>query len=343
MSLRLKRDVHHWSAWYPLRWRAENGAAMLGTYLDAADAEGRDRLSAADKVALVVGGLSARLEMVVPRVVRDRLATVMIGLLGAFGLITGLLFEWAPWATVERNAAYGTTAGLSFGPFLSPFVIVAILAFVAWLTSLVGPTWLYRSMLVATAVAGIVLEADAHFGFVGYSIWLRSTLCIFAVIVAALALIGARPRATQSATSAAGWALALYTTSVVFGSGMRGQPFTGMTDVFVFLSGDAQPLALYLGTLLTFLAALGLVIMHRRAAAAVLVLATSPWLPLVRVHTNAAAHGIFAIDLLLATPLIAGYGAAIVIAIVTHRARRTSTEGEAGIASLDAPYDLRQA
>lgn len=47
---------------YPSRWRAANGEVVLGTLLDVADAEGRDRPTAAERRTLVVDGLAHRLD-----------------------------------------------------------------------------------------------------------------------------------------------------------------------------------------------------------------------------------------------------------------------------------------
>lgn len=352
MSLLLKRDVHRWSLWYPASWRAENGAAMLGTYLDMADAEGRRRLSVSDKAALVTGGLSARLDVMVPGAIRDHVAAVMIGLLGAYGLVSGLLFEWAPWAAAERatrlegmRSALMPTGGVSFGPFMSPFVILSILAFVAWLASLIGPAGFYRMMLVVTMLAGLVLAADAHFQFFGFSIFLRSMPCLFAVIIAGLALIGARPRPLLSVVGAASWTVALIGFSATLGAWVPGHTFNGMMEVAGLLVSGPEPFAILVGVQLTLLAALALTFMKRRAIAAVLVLVTLPWAALVALRTFGLGIwvGTFGNYLLLTTALIVGYVTAVVIAIVTHRNRSAPTTNASGFAGTDAPDDLGNA
>jgi hypothetical protein len=191
MTLVLRAEFHRWSRWYPARWRHAHGAAMLGTFLDLAEAEGRERLTRSDKAALVLGGIAARADVVVPSPVRDRVATIMIGLLGTLGLVTGVCFEWAPWATRSRAEwlASSVSAALeqgavvpgSFGPFLSPFVIVSTLAVACLVTCLIGPDLVYRLCLAATVVAASVLVVLAH--LVPAMPLVRATPCLFTAIV----------------------------------------------------------------------------------------------------------------------------------------------------------------
>lgn len=43
--------------WYPKPWRLANEEAMLGALLDQADGEGRDEVTAAERTAIILGGL----------------------------------------------------------------------------------------------------------------------------------------------------------------------------------------------------------------------------------------------------------------------------------------------
>lgn len=322
MNLAMKRDFHRWSAWYPARWQEQNGAAMLGTYLDLADAEGRDRLTRSEKVAMVVGGLDARAERLVPGAVRDRLTIVMTGLLGAYGLITGLIFEWAPWTSAARANwldGYGSADPIGFGPFLSAFVIVAGLAIVAWASSLVGPVWLYRSLLVATAATGTTLAGVGHLGVLGDQPWLSSVSCAFAALIALLALPGRRPRASQSLICAGIWILAFCASTIAFGPWTPAHFFTGTVPVLEFFSGVVQPMLAYTGSVVALIVALLFALMRRSRIAAVIVLATTPWSLLLINNAGPLAGGSPTHELMLAIPLILGYVTATAFAVVLRR------------------------
>lgn len=331
MSLRLKRDVHRWSSWYPARWREQNAAAMLGTYLDLADAEGRERLTGPEKLAMVVGGLAARLDRVVPGAVRDRLATVMIGLLGAFGLSTAVIFEWAPWASEARARVLGTLGGAeptAFGPFLSAFVIVAAFAIAAWVSSLLGPAWLSRSLLGATAVAGITIGGLGHSGILGDQPWLSAPACAFAAMVALVALPVHRPRVSVSLASTGIWMAAFCMSCIAFGPWSPAHFVTGMTPVTEFFTGVVQPMLAYAGSVVALLVALALALSRRRTTAAVIVLATMPWSLITMTHAALLTGGDYAAELILLSPLIVGYATAILLAAVFRRRAEARIEIE---------------
>ena len=208
MTVQLRTEFDRWSRWYPAHWRADKGTAMLGAYLDQAEGEGRDRLTRSEKTGLIVGGIGARLDTVVPGRVRDQTATVMAALLGAFGLMAGIVMEWAPGnpgphlsgrfiggASLELAFAPGPVAQRAFGPFESPFVIVCALAVAAWLLSMIGAERAYRWILAATAVAGLAAAviAEPYFHFYGWP-WDFGLPGLFVAVVALMALAGGRPR-----------------------------------------------------------------------------------------------------------------------------------------------------
>lgn len=188
---------------------------MRGVYLDQAESEGRDRLTRSEKAGLVVGGVGARVDLVVPAAVRDMAATVMVSLLGAFGLIAGIVMEWAPGnpgphlsghiiasTGVAVDFAPGPPEPRAFGPFVSPFVIVCALAVAAWVFSLAGPERLYRWALGATVIAGLAAAAiaepySASYGW-PYDFGLPG---LFVATVGLIALSAARPRAAWRVTA----------------------------------------------------------------------------------------------------------------------------------------------
>ncbi|QDZ14447.1 hypothetical protein [Humibacter ginsenosidimutans] len=291
MSLTLRAEFHRWSRWYPRRFRERNDSAMLGTYLDVADATGRQRLTASDKAAMVVGGLDARLDLIAPAAVRARVATVMIGLLGAFGLVTAVCFEWVPWARGARADYLAQVAHwldvpvrqLTFGPFLSPFIIISLLALASFLACVVGPVPLYRSLLGATIVAAIVVGFMGHFG--PATMWLRALPCVFVVIVAAMAMPATRPTPRASVVSLVLWlsgmAISLVLAAAFTFAGPQWWLPTNMlpvaepTSEFFF---RVVPIFTSSATVfIALIAALALGIAKRTALSATIILSTLPW------------------------------------------------------------------
>ncbi|WP_051143219.1 hypothetical protein [Humibacter albus] len=321
MSVRLSRDFHRWSIWYPKRWCEENGAAMLGTFLDLADAEGRDRLTVLEKVGIVTGGLVARGEALVPREVQRLASSILVGLLGAFALFAGVVFEWAPWGGANRVVLEQFTQ--TFGHFLSPFVIVAGLALTAMLASVIAPDWLYRSLLGATIIASLAVMALAHWG-IGQFGFLRATPAFFACVIALLALLSAAPRRRVALISAGGWLVTFLISTAVFGPlplahVVSGYPYGTLT----FFDAVIQPALAYFGCLIALLAAALLTLIRRAKVGAVIVLVSIPF------ATLSAAHGWFGRDQIYLVVLALGYtatAAAAVVRMTRHASRATPPE-----------------
>lgn len=329
MSMRVSVEYRRWAVWYPQRWRADNGVVMLGAYLDAAEAEGREGLTAAEKFGLLTGAVTAWLDLVVPGRVRDAASTMSVALLGIYGLITGVVLEWAPWAAVKR-AAYldrlvaftHTTQPVHFGPFLSPFIFVAAIAVVAWVLSFIGPTWLYRTTLVATVIAGAACSVAAHFGW-GHFLWLRGTPAWFAAAIALIALAGARPRRLAVIEQSVVWGTLLYLTMGLSGGWRLAWVHSGTaqsSDFFLYIANIA---VVYYALIAVLLAALVLTILGRRTLAAAIVFISIPWAALQVFDdpisgTDATLLGLLGL-------LFAGYAAALIIGAITVRSERRLT------------------
>lgn len=85
-------------AWYPQRWRRENGDALMATLLDVAEGEGWNRVRLGDAVDLAVNGISARVSAVLPAVARDRAAGFAAATGLAWSLAYFLVEDWMPWS-----------------------------------------------------------------------------------------------------------------------------------------------------------------------------------------------------------------------------------------------------
>lgn len=259
---------------------------MLGAYLDQAEGEGRDRLTAAEKAALAVSGVGARIDLVVPARVRDLAASAMVAFLGAFGLIAGVLLEWAPGNPGTTVDSFEPRA---FGPFVSPFIIVCALALVSCALALVGPERVYRLVLVATVVAGLASGmSGSPLRAWGWSAQYAETGLLIA-LMALIALSAARPRLAWRVVAASGvWACALLIpllSDVGFTNFIRQYRDGSLTSAVMLFMGPIWSTPLIGGTMPVFTlliafvlaGALALALVGRRAPAAAAVLATVPW------------------------------------------------------------------
>ncbi|PYD01274.1 hypothetical protein B4U78_006800 [Microbacterium esteraromaticum] len=100
--------------WYPRPWREQNGEVLIGTALDAAEAEGRTRPAAVEILQMALHGIAER------ATVRVALATAIVALLCASAtqvvLITsiGIVAQWgAGWLPLALGALSGILQTLS--------------------------------------------------------------------------------------------------------------------------------------------------------------------------------------------------------------------------------------
>jgi hypothetical protein len=290
---------------------------MLGTFLDVAEAEGRERLTGGEKAAMVAGGLSARVEAAVPARVRTGVASILVGLLGAFGLFSGAVFEWAPWGGAARAhilAQLTAFNGQTFGPFLSPFALVAAAAIAALLACLFAPEWLYRCVLAATVIGGAAVSVMAHDGTGGFA-FLRATPPLFASVVAAFAFLAPRPQKAPVLFSGGAWLTVFVVSPALWGPLPLSHLVSGYPYGAPIFFDDVIPPALtYFGSLLTLLIAAMLIATHRARFAAIIVLASVPFALL------SAVHGWFGRDPIYLVVLGTAY--AVVIAIPVIRSTR---------------------
>ena len=107
-------DFHKMLRWYPSAWRERNSAAVVSILLDQAEALGRDRPGAADRLALALGGIWER--FVAPARL-SRGAVVALALNAAFSVFYFVFIAWGP----------GIEFAGTVGPFTNPSVIAGTL------------------------------------------------------------------------------------------------------------------------------------------------------------------------------------------------------------------------
>jgi hypothetical protein len=214
--------------WYPRPWREQNGEVLIGTALDAAEAEGRTRPAAVEILQMALHGIAER------ATVRVALVTAVAALLCAFAtqvvLITSIriVAQWgAGWLPLALGALSGILQTLSLLALLRStgrmrpgrLVPVMLTASAAWalaflaawswsvgfdradagvadtafsgaFTALLGAGWVLGAAVVASLVHELTLPLP---GAAGYAAAGAAALVCPPVIgmIAAVPLVGA--------------------------------------------------------------------------------------------------------------------------------------------------------
>ncbi|GAB2976054.1 hypothetical protein [Frigoribacterium salinisoli] len=265
MSAALERRCRRLLAAYPRSWREQHGEALLGTLLDAAEAEGRDRPGLDVGADLVVRGAAVRVDRVVLRGVRDGIASSALALGVALAATYFVLHAWAPFGQgrdVFRES-------LHFGPSMNPGVIPCGLWAVALLLTLAGRSGPARSVLLGTVPVALLLPVlgAARPEWDGPS----TTNLVVLGVTAVLAAVGSPRRLGRLGVACLGW------TAGLVGLYAYADVLTSIGDR-VLWARIATPANVGLATVPVVLLAVVLVLL-RRSATAVVVLATLvPWL-----------------------------------------------------------------
>lgn len=276
MSIRISRQVHRWSRLYPALWWARNGVAVEGTLLDRADAERRANLLPLEQLDLVLGGIRVRVDTLVDPRTRDLAAMVNTAALGVYAFVTGVLLEWAPWgSTLRASVAHGDEG--TFGPFLSPFGVVALVGLASWLLTFVGPTWLWRASLGATVVGATLLCLGIRMHLSEYPA-MHGTPTAFLAALALLALGGRRPSKGPLLAASLLWLAALAPAALFSGTSNLRDSFDGLHDAAFFFTAIAGAAPICLGALGAATAGIVLGVRGRGVEGAAILLSLSPWL-----------------------------------------------------------------
>jgi len=185
----IERAYRRVLAWFPRRWRDENGEALVATALDAAEAEGRTTPSFGELASFVA--LAARLRVSamtfeVPTTVRDRASSISVGT-GLTLVLASVAFGGLHLPTaVAANAASATSP--TFGPFSSPAVLLYGVWALAFATTIAGLPRFSRSLLLITIpVSGAVTVWSNAAGFASSP---SSTLLLLLGMLAAVGATG---------------------------------------------------------------------------------------------------------------------------------------------------------
>lgn len=169
---------------YPAGWRARNGAAALGTVLDAAEHEGRSRPTMSERIDFAGHGLAQTLLDWVPPRLRDALAQAAL----ATGFAFSVCFFWFHAREPHTLRSWSPDVYYAFGPFANPGVVVCALLIVAF--ALAFTPW--RAALRATLGTAVAVAALLPVASVIVPGWDRpsTTSILFFALLGLLALAG---------------------------------------------------------------------------------------------------------------------------------------------------------
>ena len=204
---RLEKSYRRVLRWYPGRWRRENEDAIVGTLLDVAQEERRDRPRRAEMIDLAAHGIGARITAVFSAQARDQAASFALATGVAWSLVYFLVQDWTPW-----NPRAHAVALDPFGPFNSAGVLVTALWVLAAVFVVRGRSTLARFSTLGAALLAIALIAFQASSSSAYAIVYPSPDRVTFVLLAGLGVIAAVGKPHRNWTTAAAsttWFIAL--------------------------------------------------------------------------------------------------------------------------------------
>lgn len=263
----LEADYRRLLRWYPKPWRQAHGDALIGTLMDEADAKDRFLVEPGEWRSFAAAGITARLDRIVMRNVRDTAAAIAL----ALGLATSIpQFVYASWQPSWSDAPR------SFGPFFNASPVLTVLWVIAAVAALAGKWWVGRVTLVLSAVVALSLKPVEQLIAAPHFFSLDPATVTFSVACALLATLGT-PRTGRRllGTIAAGAGLtlvALVATYVPSDTGIAGDWRFRSPMQWFYVS--EYPAALIL---LALTAAVVLGVMRHWTAAFIVLLSTVPF------------------------------------------------------------------
>lgn len=215
----LERRYRRLLAVYPKSWRAQNADALVGTLLDAADAQGRSTVRIGEAASVVGHGIGARLLAMTGNlraIQRDAVASSAVVLGTVFAVLMLMLGELGPW--VRPGSVVWRPTGSGFGEQfvdLGPFTTLHAITYLLWVAAFVavtlGATALHR-FLIKIAVAASI--------YVPFYSWMADLSAPPLVVSAVLTMTGALALAGRAGRTST-WRLTIGVgTPVVAGLGL---------------------------------------------------------------------------------------------------------------------------
>ncbi len=251
---------------YPQDWRRRNGAAIVGTALDVAEQEGRNRPTLAEWLNLSANGMGTTMAGWIPGSIRDAIAQGALGTGVAFALTFFWFHGWWPSSQAASLQQYSFV-----GPFTNPGVVICALWVLAVILSMTTRHAAARVSLALAIAIGLVLPIVNQ--------WVPawdgpSSITLFAFnVLAALAMIGT-PRSRLNVAAAAivtGIPLTIARLAVDIRPGTHDRHF--------WTSATNPEILGWLLALILIVAVASTLAGHRRVGAGIAALA-APWFPI---------------------------------------------------------------
>jgi len=179
--------------WYPASWRDVNQDVVLSTLLDVADAEGRDRPTARERLDLAANGIRTSVERGLPRSVRDRASALALGIGAAFAAVYLYFFELdgsggGSLGGEKAELVFGPDRDFGWGPFASAAAVVMLAWIFAFVAGILGGRRIMMVALAASVAAGVVVVAG---GEADWAVLRPAATTLFVLAgLAAVAVIG---------------------------------------------------------------------------------------------------------------------------------------------------------
>ncbi|QNE35857.1 hypothetical protein [Leifsonia shinshuensis] len=256
--------------WYPQSWRRRNADAVVGMLLDGADHGGRTVPAAGELTDLALRGLAARIAVVLPEGVRSGAATLAFGYGFAFSLIMFWSSWWAPLSRYRSSFREAAPDVVTFGPFLSPGVLLTGIWTAAFILVLTGAGRAPRAVLAASGLVAVLLPCVNALvpGWDGPS----ATNLVFFALAGFLAA-SAPPKRRGLIVGVPLWILLFVG---VYAWNAMLVPDMPSDRQFWYIFGARVPPSVMVALLIAI--AVVLLLLRRPAAVAVFALAVTPWL-----------------------------------------------------------------
>ncbi|ROS54498.1 hypothetical protein [Frigoribacterium sp. PhB24] len=193
--------------WYPGRWRRSNEEAIVGTLLDVAEAEGRERPRRAEMLDLAANGLAARVTAVFPAEAREQAASFALATGVAWSLVYFIVQDWMPWNPRAQASSLDP-----FGPFASAGVLVTALWVSSAVLVLMNRSTAARVSTLGASLLAVVLIASQTGSSPDYVVVHPSPDRVTFVLLAGLGIIaaaGTQRRNRTTAAASAAWFVTL--------------------------------------------------------------------------------------------------------------------------------------
>lgn len=298
--------------WYPRSWREANESAVIGTLLDAAEAEGRREPRRADLVNLAVTGAATRFGVIVGYRGRGVIAANAVATGLAYALTTTFTTSWAPLASIMRIGFFAPT----FGPFIDLGPILAALWALAAIGAVVHKPLLTRSASVAIVLATVGMEVVRTIHYTAGS--LSQYSLVFNAALATVSLVGTIDRRRSFGILIAGWLATFIVIAIATDT------LVAQSPNYLWSIGPANAAGLTLALASVCLVAGALANVKQPQTAKVVLLSSLPWLLMwaIEVATNPRDYFEFPFPLYAAGLLLATYSACV--ALLRRSQRRTS-------------------